>query len=157
MFAGASPNRTIIEGKREVKEKTTVSELSQTLATAIIFGKIQHERHRELRTFPTLRVDPTGIDFVLYNAKNDQLILFPSQWSHNTFFYLWLVLHHNIFKFKLLPATYGKYVGGVREFAERTGAFQDEPKYLVNKDSIKGQEEVLWCLCSGIPREKKAA
>ena len=146
-------NRTIIEGKREVKDKTTVSELSQTFATAITFGKIQHQRHRELHTFPTLRVDPTGIDFVLHNAKNDQLILFPSQWSHNTFFYLWLVLHHNIFKFKLLPAAYGKCVTGVQEFADRTGAFQEEPKYLVNKDSFKGQEEVLWYSRSGILTE----
>ena len=44
-------------------------------------------------------------------------------------------------------------VTGVREFAERTGAFRGEPKYLVNKDTFKGQEDILWYSRSGILTE----
>ena len=108
---------------------------------ALIFGKIQHERH-QLHTFPTLRVTPIGIDFVLYNAQADQLMVICSDWSEQTFFLLWLVLHHNIFKFKTLESKYAHCKSGFVDYVNKTSHMKQGYKYLVSKHNLRGRD---WC------------
>ena len=137
MFAGGSPNKTVIEGKKGVLEKTTVAALSQSLATALTFARIQQKRHSGHHTFPTLRVHPLGVDIILVNAVSDHLMLTCLKWSQQVFFMLWLVLHHNIFSFLELPKKYERYTCGLVGYIANSGAMKTEPKYLVFKNSFE--------------------
>ena len=136
LFAGGSPNETV-ERKKGVSVKTTISALSQCLATALTFARIQQKRHRGHHTFPTLRVHPLGVDIILYNAVSDHLILSCLAWSQQALFMLWLVLHHNIFSFLELPKKYERYTSGFLDYIAHSGAMKTEPKYLVFKNSFE--------------------
>ena len=137
MFAGGSPDKTVIEGKRVVTVETTIRELSQSIAMALTFASIQHTCHAALHTFPTLRVHPIGIDIILYNTLSDRLMLNCFKWSEQTFFLLWLVLHHNLFSFQELPKKYEKLTCGFCAYVENSNAMQEEPKYLVFENSFE--------------------
>ena len=136
MFAGGSPNKTVIEEKRKVSQKTTIPELSQSLATALTFARIQRKRHDGFHTFPTLRVHPLGIDIILYNTVSDHLMLNCFSWSNHALFMLWLVLHHNIFSFLELPEEYQRYTSGFLDYVAKSDAMKTEPKYLVFRNSF---------------------
>lgn len=142
MFAGGSPNKTVIEGKKGVSVKTTISALSQCLATALTFARIQ-QRHRGHHTFPTLRVHPLGVDIILCNAVSDHLMLTCLTWSQQALFMLWLVLHHNIFSFLKLPKKYERYTSGFLDYIANSGAMKTEPKYLVCKKSFEFNEREI--------------
>ncbi|XP_020624454.1 uncharacterized protein LOC110061931 isoform X3 [Orbicella faveolata] len=140
---GASPDKVVIEGKKSVSEKTTISALSQTIAMALTFARIQQKRHSEHHTFPTLRVHPLGVDIILHNAVSDHLMLTCLAWSKSALFMLWLVLHHNLFSFRQVPKGYEGYTSGFLDYIEFSGAMKTEPKYLVLKNSFElNQEEI---------------
>jgi len=136
---GVSPGKR----KRSVSEHTTISALSQTIATALTFAKIQQERHSEHHTFPTLRMHPLGVDIILYNAVSDHLMLSCSAWSEHALFMLWLVLHHNLFRFVQLPKGYEKYTSGFLDYIKASGAMKTEPKYLVLKNGFELEHKVI--------------
>ena len=143
LFAGASPDKVVIEGKKSVSEKTTISALSQTIAMALTFARIQQKRHSEHHTFSTLRVHPLGVDIILHNALSDHLMLTCLAWSKSALFMLWLVLHHNLFSFRQVPKGYEGYTSGFLDYIEFSGAMKTEPKYLVLKNSFElNQEEI---------------
>jgi len=141
LFAGASPDKVVIEGKKSVSEKTTISALSQTIATALTFARIQQKCHSEHHTFPTLRVHPLGVDIILYNAVSDHLMLTCLAWSKQAL--LWLVLHHNLFSFVQLPKRYEGYTSGFLDYIKTSGAMKTEPKYLVLKNSFELKQEEI--------------
>lgn len=140
---GGSPNKTVIEGKKGVSEKTTISALSESLATALTFARIQQKRHSGHHTFPTLRVHPLGVDIILFNAVSDHLMLTCLKWSQQALFMMWLVLHHNIFSFLELPKKYEKYTSGLLSYIANSGAMKTDPKYLVVKNSFELNEAVI--------------
>ena len=76
------------------------------------------------------------IDFVLYNAQADQLMVICSNWSEQTFFLLWLVLHHNIFKFKMVKSKYAHCKSGFGDYVSKTGFMEKNFKYLVSKQDF---------------------
>ena len=119
-----------MKGKK-VSPKTTIPELSQSLATALTFARIQQKRHNGLHTFPTLRVHPMGIDILLYNTVSDHLMLSCLAWPNRALFMLWLVLHHNIFSFLELPEKYQRYTSGFLDYVAKSDVMKTEPKYLV--------------------------
>ena len=153
LFAGSSPK----EGKKSVSEKTTISALSQTIATALTFARIQQKRHSEHHTFPTLRVHPLGVDIILHNAISDHLMVTCLAWSRHALFMLWLVLHHNLFSFLQVPKGYERYTSGFLHYIETSGAMKTEPKYLVFKNSFELKQEELvrerWLL---LPKPRKS-
>ena len=127
LFAGGSPNKTVIEGKRAAEQSsTTIQELCQSIATALTFANIQSKRHDLIHTFPTLRVHPIS----------DHLMLACCKWSENTLFLLWLVLYHNLFSFQTLPKDYENFTCGFHAYVNYSKAMQKEPKYLVRKNSF---------------------
>ena len=126
MFAGGSPNKTVIEGKKAVSVKTTIATMSQCVAMALTFAKIQQKRHQGLHTFPTLRVHPIGIDIILYNAVSDHLMLTCLTWTNQALFMLWLVLHHNVFSLLELPKEYERYTSGFLDYIANSGAMKTE-------------------------------
>lgn len=142
MFAGGSPNK-VIEGKKGVSETTTISALSQSIATALTFARIQQKRHSELHTFPTLRLHPLGVDIILCNAVSDHLMLTCLAWSKQALFVLWLVLHHNVFSFLQLPKKYERYTSGFLDYIKNSGAMKTEPRYLVFKNSFELKQEKI--------------
>ena len=143
LFAGGSPKKTVIEGKKAASVKTTISTMSQCVATALTFAKIQQKRHHGLHTFPTLRVHPIGIDIILYNAVSDHLMLTCLTWTNQALFMLWLVLHHNVFSLLELPKEYERYTSGFLDYIANSGAMKTEPKYLVFKKSFELDEEEI--------------
>ena len=144
MFAGVSPDKVVIEGKKSVSEKTTISALSQTIATALTFARIQQKRHSKHHTFPTLRVHPLGVDIILHNAVSDHLMLTCLSWTRQALFMLWLVLHHNLLSFLQVPKRYERYTSGFLDYIKTSGAMKTEPKYLVFKNSFElKQEEIV--------------
>ena len=143
LFAGSSPNKVVIEGKKSVSEKTTISALSETIATALTFARIQQKRHSKHHTFPTLRVHPLGVDIILYNAVSDHLMVTCLSWSRHALFMLWLVLHHNLFSFLQVPEVYETYTCGFLHYIETSGAMKTEPKYLVFKNSFELKQKEL--------------
>ena len=146
-LAGGSPKKTVIEGKKAVSAKTTISEMSQCIAMALIFARIQRKRHHGLHKFPTLRVLPKGIDIILYNTVSDHLLL-SLAWTNQVLFMLWLVLPHNVFSFQELPKKYKRYTSGFLDYIANSGATRIEPKYLVFRNSFEFNEEE-------IPRENR--
>ena len=128
------------KGKKGVSVKTTIAVLSQSLATALTFARIQQKRHPGHHTFPTLRVHPLGVDIILVNALSDHLMLTCLGWSQQALFVLWLVLHHNIFSFLELPKKYQSYTSGFLDYIAHSSAMKTEPKYLVFKNSFEGND-----------------
>ena len=135
--------KLLLKGKKSVSENTTISALSQTIATALTFARIQQKRHSEHHTFPTLRVHPLGVDIILHNAVSDHLMLTCLAWSHQALFMLWLVLHHNLFSFLQLPKRYEGYTSGFLDYIKTSGAMKTEPKYLVLKNSFELKQEEI--------------
>ena len=125
LFAGGSPNKTVIEGKRAAEQlSTTIQELCQSIATALTFANIQSKRHDLLHTFATLRVHPMGIDIILYSTVSDHLMLACWKWSEHTLFLLWLVLHHNLCSFQTLPKDYENFTCDFYAYVNYSKAMQ---------------------------------
>jgi len=148
LFAGSSPNRTVVEGKNNVSQTTTIRELAQSIATALTFASIQQKRHKELHTFPTLRVHPKGIDVILYNTRSDHLMLGSFSWSEQGLYMLWLVLHHNLFSFRQVPKRFEKMTCGFQAYVQSSHSMQKEPKYLVFKNNFEVRDVIITRQCA---------
>lgn len=120
-----------------------VNELSQSFATAITFATIQHQRHSELHTFPTIRVHPRGVDIIIYNSELDLLMANYYGWTYKSFLFLWMVLNHKIFSFNDLSQYKNRedYKCGYRSLANQFGVAQAPPRYGVNKASFEVAHE----------------
>ena len=125
LFAGGSPNKTVIEGKRAAEQSSTmIQELSQSITMALTLANIQSKRHDLLHTFATLWVHPMGIDLILYNTVSDHLKLACWKWSEHSLFLLWLVLHHNLFSFQTLPKDYENFTSDFHAYVNYSKAMQ---------------------------------
>jgi len=143
LFAGSSPNRTVIEGNNSVSQ-TTIRELTQSIATALTFASIQQKRHKELHTFPTLRVHPKGINVILYNTQSDHLMLGSLSWSEQGLFVLWLMLNHNLFSFQQVPKKFETMTCGFQAYCVQSShTMQKEPKYLVYKNNFEVRDVII--------------
>ena len=125
LFAGGSPNKTVIEGKRAAEQSSTmIQEPCQSITMALTLANIQSKRHDLLHTFATLWVHPMGIDLILYNTVSDHLKLACWKWSEHSLFLLWLVLHHNLFSFPTLPKDYENFTSDFHAYVNYSKAMQ---------------------------------
>lgn len=95
-----SPGKKMVEGKIS---RGSSSRYHQSIAALLMFSKIQRSRHpSESDAFPMLVVCPTDVVILIYQPETDTLMITQVlPWNIVAYFFLWAVLHHNIFPIKI--------------------------------------------------------
>lgn len=90
----------MVEGKIS---RGSSSRYHQSIAALLMFSKIQRSRHpSESDAFPMLVVCPTDVVILIYQPETDTLMITQVlPWNIVAYFFLWAVLHHNIFPIKI--------------------------------------------------------
>ena len=96
--------RVNIEFKEDTAKSWT-SYRNQITGQAVTFAFLEYNRHRDLGAYiPSLYLDSERIWFVIYNPKEDHLIMSEKRLKFNKLkgwfngvFLLWLILHHRLF------------------------------------------------------------
>lgn len=95
-----SPGKTMVEGKIS---RGSSSRYYRSIAALLMFSKIQRSRHpSESDAFPMLVVCPTDVVILIYQPETDTLMITQVlPWKREAYFFVWAVLHHNIFPIKI--------------------------------------------------------
>lgn len=99
-----SPGKTVVEGKFTSEGKGGKG-YHQAIAELFMFSKIQRLRHKDEgdeHAFPMLVINPQDVVILIYHPESDTLVISEYlEWGRIAYFFVWAVLHHNIFPIKL--------------------------------------------------------